>query len=143
MRPFFRNPGYRQHIAARLGKARWGKQLRGFTASFARWRYETVPEVQRQLKRQRQLCEDELNEALFSKAQDQAFIQSVMSACKDKPFWRWLVVSFHEVFWELETLRKWGMVCDHADCEKLRKESNYKKKIDCPRIVECTEQLHR
>ena len=132
---FFRNPGYRDHIKNRLGAAKWGKSLRGFTATFAKWRYETVPECQRQLKKQRLLCEQELNAALFSQAQDPNFIRDVMAACRDGAFWRWLEVSLQEIFWELELLRKWGMVCDHPECEELRKASNYRKKIECPRTL--------
>ena len=63
---------------------------------------------------------------------DPSFIREVMAACGDGPFWRWLAVSLDEIFWELEILRKWGMVCSHEECERLRKASNYKKKIECP-----------
>ena len=60
-------------------------------------------------------------------------IREVLAACRDKPFWRWVVVSLEEIFGEIEKLRKWGMVCDHEECEQLRRASNYKKHIECPR----------
>ena len=132
---FFKNPSYRQHIERRLGKTSFGegRTKKQFTATFAKWRYETMVDVLQQLAPLRKLCEEDLDEALFAKAQDPEFIKAVMRACRDSPFWRWAMASLREIFLDLEVLRKWGMVCGDEDCEELRKASGYKKKIDCPR----------
>ena len=131
---FFRNNTYRQHIARRLTDPPNLKTLlKGFTGSFAKWRYETVPDVQSQLLRLRVLCEGFLRPELFANAQDQEEIRSVMEASKNAPFWRWVAVTFTEVFQRLEHLRRWGMVCDCPEHREERKKSGGKKFIKCAR----------
>ena len=135
----FRNYSYRKHIAKKLGsrypEARLDALLRSFTAGFAKWRYETVVEVLRQLLKLRDLCENKLEPELFVGAQDQDEMAAFFQACKAKDFWRWAAVAHLEIYQRLERLRKWGMVCPHERCEELRKASNYKKHIDCPRTM--------
>ena len=134
---FFKNHTYRKHIVRLLAPAHPESrtQLRGFTAGFAKWRYETEHEVLKQLLKNRDLCETKLDPAMFSNPQDQEEMNSVFRGCKDKGFWRWANVAFRDVFDRLEKLRKWGMVCPHDECEKLRKESGYRKQIRCDRIT--------
>ena len=131
---FFHVPTYRQHIARRLSHiVGMVALMKSFTATFAKWRYETVVETMGQVGRRRQLCEHQLNAAMFANAQDQEQIVSVFKACGDASFWRFVAVAHPEVFQRLERLRKWGMVCDHEACEELRRASDYKKHIQCPR----------
>ena len=136
---FYKNVTYRRHIvrvlAGRHPEADLPKILKSFTAGFAKWRYETECEVLRQLLPLRDLCESKMDPALFPKVQDQEELDRVFKACRRKEFWRWAQVVFPEVFQRLEHLRKWGMVCDHAHCEELRKASNYRKHIPCPRTA--------
>ena len=57
---FFKNHTYRKHIVRTLGPAHpeLKTQLAGFTAGFAKWRYETLFQVFKQLLRLRALCEN-------------------------------------------------------------------------------------
>ena len=135
----YRNVQYRQHMVRMLAPlypdAGLPKLLKGFTASFAKWRYETEWEVLRQLLCLRDLSENKVDPAFFANAQDQDELDNFFKACKQKDFWRWSAVVFAEIFDRLERLRKWGMVCNHSQCEELRKASNYRKHIACDRIV--------
>ena len=58
---FFHNVTYRLHLRrtlrGRAGDLDVDKLLKEFTASFAKWRYETMVEVLRQLGPLRELCE--------------------------------------------------------------------------------------
>ena len=134
---FWRISSYRTHIARRLkGVENVENLCKSFTAGFAKWRYETVVQVLKQLTRRRAICQEHLKRAhvMFPKAEDQELVSSVCRACSDVPFWKWCAVALDEVFDELEQLRTWGMVCDHVECYEQRKRSNFKKRIDCPRI---------
>ena len=134
---FYKNVTHRRHIVRCLGPRfpdLKGK-LGGFTAGFAKWRYETEVEVLRQLLRLRVLSEEQLDPALFPNPQDKEEVAGFFKACQDKGFWRWANVAHREVFSRLERCRKWGMVCNHPECEELRKASNYGKHIPCDRIT--------
>ena len=131
---FYKNGTYRQHIRRKMALERaLDKSLASFTAGFAKWRYETVYEVLRQLDGVRAVSELPLPPQLFAHAQDQAEMAQVMAACRDAPFWRWTSVSFKTVFRELEFLRRWGMVCECPDHREERHRSGGKKIIKCPR----------
>ncbi len=110
---FFKNEGYRKHIgtalAARLPGIR--PKLRYFTASFAKWRYETVSEVLRQLVELRELCEGHMSDALFPSVQEKDLLRECLLACRDKDLWRWMAVAYREIFQPLEQCRRWGMIC--------------------------------
>ena len=54
-----------------------------------------------------------------------------MHASNDRALRRWIVVSFLEIFNRLEKLRRWGMVCDHAEHQEQRREG--KKHVECTR----------
>ena len=130
---FYKNNSYRMHIRRRLDLGLEDKAtLKHFTASFAKWRYETVFEVLRQLLDYRQISALVPRE-LFARAQDQEEASAFFRACKDLPFWRWASASFRKVFSSLEYLRRWGMVCEcpeHREQRKTRKN----KFIKCLRI---------
>ena len=59
---------------------------------------------------------------MFSKFQDETEFASVMSAAKDKPFWKWASLSLQFVYKLLEDLRRWGMICDCEEHAKQRRE---------------------
>ena len=128
-----KNNSYREHIRRRLD---WteeeGKTLKHFTATFAKWRYETVFEVLRQLLDYRQISA-RLPRELFARAQDQEEINTFFHACKDLPFWRWASASFGKIFSALEYLRRWGMVCECPEHIEQRKTRKFKF-IKCLRI---------
>ena len=132
---FYKNISYRRHIRRTL-KTRLSpeadRSLIHFTASFAKWRYETIYEVQRQLIDVREVSK-ELRPELFSKPQDAEEWSRVIAACRDEPFWRFTSVSFHKIFQQLEFLRRWGMVCDCPAHREQRHLAGGKKFIKCSR----------
>ena len=132
---FFKNVTYRKHLVRELGPTcpHLKHDLKGFTAGFAKWRYETVVEVLRQLLRHRDLCQNKMKASMFSNAQDQEEMKGVFKACQNREFWHWAAVVHPQIFERIEKLRQWGMVCDHPECEELRRASNYRKHIQCPR----------
>ena len=127
----FRNDSYRQHMQRRLRlPAEQKKRLDSFTAGFAKWRYETVPDVLTQICRLRDICAL-LQPALFAHVQDQEEMSAFFKAIMDGSFWRWAQTTNRKLFRVLEDLRRWGMVCD---CEQhIEDRRNGKKFIDCPR----------
>ena len=133
---FFRNESYRSHIRRRLHglPAELKRALKSFTAGFAKWRYETVPEVLTQLVAYRLICA-ELSPELFAHAQDLDLIRKVIRACRDLGFWKWAAVSNMEVFQPLETLRRWGMLCDCPGHQAERARVGRGKHIECNRTI--------
>lgn len=136
---FYKNNTYRQHIRRKMAfdEPALDSSLKSFTAGFAKWRYETVYEVERQLLRVRAVSAH-LSPALFAHAQDQAEISSVFNACKDLAFWRWLAASFNKIFASLEYLRRWGMVCEcpgHQEARRRGRADGRSQFIKCPRTV--------
>ena len=133
---FSRNKSNRNHIVRRLREPPNLEQLlSGFTASFAKWRYETVPEVLRQLVALRELCERFLSRELFAHAQDQEEIRAVMEAGSDEAFWRWAAVCRSEIFLRLEMMRRWGMVCVCPGHVEERQRTHGRKLIKCARTL--------
>ena len=121
---FWRNGSYRLHVSRRLRDKVPGvkKLLRFFTATFAKWRYETLDNVLKQLLPLRRICEEEFDVAMFSQAQDPEFIRSVDKACKNKRLWRWMEAASKYLFHPLESVRRWGMVCECPEHVALRKQ---------------------
>ncbi|CAK0904653.1 unnamed protein product, partial [Prorocentrum cordatum] len=110
---FFHNQGYRRHLQ-RLLRDRGldlDKKLKFFTASFAKWRYETVADVVCQLAELRDLCELHMHESLFPNIQERELLRDVLVACRDRSLWKWICASHAEVFKPLESCRRWGMKC--------------------------------
>jgi len=100
-----------------------------FTASTAKWRFETYAVVLQQLGRLRQLCEREIKEELFAEVQDKELLRDVVNACRDARLWIFIVCVSAWVMQPLEHIRRWGMICGHARCNELRKEG--KKHVEC------------
>lgn len=132
---FYKNNSYRAHIRRRLDlPPDQDKSLVHFTAGFAKWRYETIFEVLRQLVAVRPVSLV-LPRELFAHAQDQVEVSSAISTCHDLPFWRFASASFVHIFTFLEYLRRWGMVCDCPEHIEERKQRQ--KWINCPRNCLC------
>jgi len=49
---------------------------------------------------------------LFGNVQDADLLASVLQACGNPQLWRWISCSYSFIFKPLETLRRWGMVCE-------------------------------
>ena len=127
---FFRNETFRQHLMriVRAPGLNLKKALKTFTAGLAKWRYETLPDALWQLGKLRTLCEQHLRRELFGEVQDEGFLTSVLNACRDKAFWRWVIAANKFVFWPLEKVRRWGMVCA---CHEEERRDNPTKKFSC------------
>jgi len=137
-----KNNSYREHIRRRLvWTEEEGKTLKHFTATFAKWRYETVFEVLRQLLDYRQISA-RLPRELFARAQDQEEVSAFFRTCKDLPFWRWASVSFRKIFSSLEYLRRWGMVCE-CPAHKEQRKGKKNKFIKCLRIQSQSESSNQ
>ena len=110
----FRNETYRAYLVKAIGGRLPGaKQLLAhFTATTAKWRFATIVEVMVQLLRLRQVCEQFVREELFDNAQDKAFIQSVVNACRDVWLCKFIATTLGTVFLPLEYLRRWGLLCE-------------------------------
>ena len=82
---FFRNDSWREWLIRALRDRIPGIEdlLAHFTASTAKWRFETIVESERQLEPLRALCQKEMREELFAKAQENMFINDVLQACRD------------------------------------------------------------
>ena len=97
------------------------KLLNSFSASFAKWRYETLFVVVEALLPLRELCQKHLREELFQNIQDRAALQAAVDASRDARFWVWMATMFEHVLTPLETIRRWGMCCPHQRCLDMRR----------------------
>jgi len=68
-----------------------------FGASFAHWRYETVPLVQTQLLTIRILCQRHMKQEWFMNVQDRPCHEKALDACKDDFFWTFTAVSKRDI----------------------------------------------
>ena len=117
---FFRNQTWREYLAVRLSSKIAGveKLLYSFTATVAKWRFETIVHTFRQLARLRYVCQH-IREELFANVQDRALLQDVVNACRDTFLWKFIVVTLEHVFNTTEGMRRWGMVCP---CHKQERD---------------------
>lgn len=139
----YKNATYRRHIRRKLDLSpEEDRSMISFTAGFAKWRYETVFEVLRQLNGVRAVSA-KVQPVLFPRAQDREEMGSFFVACRDAAFWRWASASFRHIFRELEYLRRWGMVCDCPEHRAERKRTDGKKFIKCPRTHYSTTYLYQ
>ena len=101
--------------------------LMHFTATFAKWRYETLADVTEQLRPLRVLCERYMQEAWFANSQEKAKIRDAFDAFTDKRLWRLIEATGSKVFSQAEKDRRWGMVC--VCHERERREGQHH--IEC------------
>ena len=131
---FLRNRSYIEHLLKmlpHLDRAQ-KRSLRHFNAGFAKWRYETVAEVLRQLSLVSFLSTD-MRLEFFASAQDMDLIHAVVAACRDLGFWRWARAAYGELFKPLESLRRWGMICECPAHVALRATKPPGFHLDCDR----------
>ena len=118
----FRNWEYRSCFREELCKMCLFEQanhMMHFTASFAKWRYETVCDVFDALSPLRSFCEDVFNKNLLGAVQDGALLDRAAAACKDKSLWRFIDV-FKPLLLEIERFRTWGRGCRCHDAQLVR-----------------------
>ncbi len=97
-----------------------------FSASFARWRYETVHKVTAAVLALRPICEHHCRKAIWGKVQDNKLLDRFVTTCGDTKFWKWLQ-TFAPAFEVLEKFRTWARGCAcHED------ELRAGIKVKCP-----------
>lgn len=133
---FFRIQHYRTHLVRVLRNVVQDDEeldlaptLKYFTASFAKWRYETLHHCLESLLALRILCQRYMRRELFGAVEDVELLQTVLRACASVEFWQWIACSFTVIYQPLEHLRRWGMVCSCHEQERREQRC----KIDCPR----------
>jgi hypothetical protein len=109
----FRNASYRKHImrTVRIDGVDLNQLLKEFTASLAKWRFETFFECLRQLAPLSTLCEQFLRREVFDKVQEEGDMTEFMRACKDKSLWVFIRRGFFYLLQPLEQIRRWGLLC--------------------------------
>ena len=138
---FFRIYDWRQQIIVKLqtNYPEVKQLLKYFTAKLAKWRYETLSEVLRQLLLLRFWCETYLSEIdeWFPAFEDQDLLQGVKHACGWTEFWILLSCLYTLLIMKLEEGRRWGLRC--PCCEQLRREDGIRRP-KCPRA---SRRLHQ
>ena len=108
-----------------------------FRVQIAKWRFETIPAVQKELLPLRAVCRHHLSEEMFTNAQDKNKIQEVLVAARDEEMWCWTSASYRFVFEPCERARRWGLVCMCEEHQRLRRDEG-KKHISCfSTVVAC------
>ena len=129
---FFRNETHRLHlrrVMRRLGHPdELCDSLKTFTAKLAKWRYETLYEVARQLLILRPFCENHMQRQMLGQVEDESLLAHVIATCRDPSFWRWLEACFQYVLMPLEKLRRWSTVCQcHEEERRTLPRSSWSK----------------
>ena len=128
---FFRNHTWREWLIRSLQHRmpNVGKLLKSWTATLAKWRYETLFVVMSALRPVRNLCEHNIHAELFANAQDKELVQQVLQCCRDKRLWAFVEVVSKIIVEPMEGARRWGLVC--FCCEDKRRAGQ--KHVRCPR----------
>ena len=131
---FFRISTYREHLVRTLGDSVCGKLLKHFTATIAKWRYETSYTVFSALTALRGLVQGHLlqiDEVMGPNVQDKKFIHDVKMAFGCSDLWTFMSVALEHGIERLEMGRRWGLVC--KCCTALRRESGAHVRSKCGR----------
>jgi hypothetical protein len=118
---FYKNKTWREHLTKRLRTRIDCAPLKSFTASFAKWRYETLWKVLTELQRVREVSQVGIRKELFLNFQDKELIRAILNHCDNPELWVFIVVSANLIFTPLEELRRWGMICPCEECNDLRR----------------------
>ena len=126
-----RNESHRDHIArrVRIPGVDMKALMKTLTASFAKWRYETLAHCFEQLQPLRLLCQQYMTGDVFGNVQELDTLLTFLAACADPLFWAWIECGHKFLFGVLEHLRRWGLVCD---CH--RQERQARKRFTCAKL---------
>jgi len=115
---FLKTKDYRHVWAAameRVGKHGMAEQLRTpFGASFASWRFETLPDALGELHRLSEVCTKFFSKPVFGAIEDTSLLNEVAAVCTDAEFWTWLKVLSGPMC-AMERARLWGTWCSCHD----------------------------
>ena len=101
-----------------------------FSASFAKWRYETVAHVCSSLAAVRQISERVVALELFNNPQDRNVVEAGVKGCRDAKLQSWIAATDKHLWHHLEGIRRWGMTCSCPHHIQQRLEGA--KHIECP-----------
>ena len=105
---FFRNKTWRKHVRkVSRGTGVNEDIFKHFSASTAKWRYETYVHCMKELLVYRYVCEHVLRSEHFANAQDKHFIQKVLQACHDRDLW--IFVSRPPIHMSWQTVNRHGI----------------------------------
>ena len=126
---FFRVGSYRSHLVRMVGNQIPGlaDTLKGFTAGFAKWRYETLDDCMMQLLKLRVLCEEHMVRCIFNQVKDIYELDSCLKTCSDRKFWKWMAACYEFLIHPLERLRRWGLLCPCHEQE--RRDPRLRQKV--------------
>ena len=128
---FWRNETWRLFVKRTIDEAHPEidtSVLKSFTASFAKWRYETYADVLHQLARLRDVSAC-VQRCWFVNPQDGAEIDAAVANMHDDDLHRFIDAADKHVFWDTEKDRHWGMICSCEQHLKMRAEGT--TKIQC------------
>ena len=131
---FLRNDTWREYLAKCVGnKVPNAKELlKHFTATTAKWRFETMIIVMCALRPLREICSKYLREELYKNTQERVLVQDACNASRDPWFWKFIEYGYEHCFSVLEHIRRWGLIC--ACCNHLRaSHGGSQKHIFCVR----------
>ena len=104
------------------------RELDHFSATFAKWRFQTIPLAQFDLLRLR-VPSQYIREEFFADSQDTTLIKKVVAAAADHEFWAFLSSSYEFVFSPCEEKRCWGLKCTCP--QHVQDRLDGVKHIDC------------
>ena len=110
---FLRVADYRTRWQAALHASRNGDlalHLNHFSASFVRWRYDTIPDVKMSLLKVRTICEQHCAKEVWVPLQDRKLLDRFVAACKDKSLWM-CIATFSHAFSALHPFQTWARGC--------------------------------
>jgi hypothetical protein len=113
------NDSYRKHLGQvlKVPDVSCGKLLRSFTANFAKWRFETLFDVLRQLSPLR-VISGHIKRTNFDGVQSEEEMTSFMQACQHGPLWNFIQHCFDFLIKPLEQFRRWGLLCPCHEQER-------------------------
>ena len=122
---FWRNASWRKHAKNCVSHTDTDPRLFDHTVqSVAKWRFEYIPRVMKDLLRYREMSERYMCQDWFVNAQDKLFIKDVLAASADKELWVFMASAHKHVMGDCEEARRWGMVCNCPEHLRMRREEH-------------------
>ena len=114
---FFRMEAYRRHLQKQFANnpAVRVAKLQHFTATLAKWRFETMYVVMKQLLALSDFCQHHFKASIMGKVKDASLLNEVSAACADTGLWQWMTIVFRLLVAPLERIRRWGLTCPCHD----------------------------
>jgi len=121
---FLKNRTWKNHVKKAL-RGRTDLDLRPLdrkVSDLAKWRYQTLNDTFRDLNKHRVIMETEFRQEWFMECQEKETLAGVFQASQDAQLWKYMRASRQEVYWPLEKMRHWGMICTCPEHVQMRLE---------------------